>query len=151
MTYLQTKSQKHFHKYFVDSETNDLVCLCGKVRGVKKNDVRFPKESKFHNQTSIYNGYSYDSIKEAQHAMLLDHRKKNKEIKDWERQYPIEIYINGIKIFRMKVDFLLYHNDGSKELQEVKGYATDIFNLKLKLIDAVWLKENPEYTYTLIR
>lgn len=151
MTYFQKRHNKHFHKYFVDSETKESVCLCGKVRGGEKKKSLVPKESKYHNKTSHYNGYWYDSIKEAQYAMVLDDEKKRGLIKDWERQYQIEVYANGYKLFRMKVDFLVYHNDGSKELREVKGYATDIFRLKLKCIEAIWLPEHPDFTYTLIK
>ncbi len=149
--YLQIKHPKHFHRYFVDSETRDAVCLCGKVLGAKKKDPSIPSESKYHNKTCIYKGYGYDSIKEAEYAMILDDDKKNGLIKDWERQYPIEVWANGHKLFRMKVDFLVYNNDGSKTLHEVKGYATDIFRLKLKCIDAIWLPENPDFTYLLIK
>ena len=37
MTFLQKRFGKtHSHRYFVDSATNDAVCLCGKVQGSKK-------------------------------------------------------------------------------------------------------------------
>lgn len=152
--YIQKRNPKHFHRYFVDNETNDIICLCGKVRGAKKTDASslIPKESKYHNQTSFYGGYGYDSIKEAQQAMILDDQKKRGIIKDWQRQYPVEVYApNGQKLFTMKVDFLVRHNDDSYELQEVKGMETDIFRLKLKCLESLWLPENPEYTYTLIK
>lgn len=152
--FLQTKHPRHFHRYFVDKDTNDAICLCGKVKGTKADRGMkdpIPKESKYHNKTSFYNGYGYDSIKEAQYAMVLDDRKKNGLIKDWERQHPIEVYANGKKLFRMKVDFIVYMKDGSKELHETKGYATEVFNLKLKCIEALWLPENPDYSYVLIK
>lgn len=151
MSYLQVKHPKHFHRYFVDSDSNDAVCLCGKVKGKKVKDLPKNSPNKYHNRTTIYNGYNYDSKKEAEYAMFLDDEKRRGMIKEWERQYPIEVRINGQKIFRMKVDFLIHLNDGSKELREIKGYETDIFRLKKKLIDAVFLKENPEYTYLLIK
>lgn len=77
MTYLLRWGAKgHQHRYFVDSETNDAVCLCGKVRGSKKAEP-----GKYHAIRTIYNGYPYDSKFEAETAMSLDWRKRAGDIK----------------------------------------------------------------------
>lgn len=68
MTYLKRRfAKKHTHKYFVDSNTGDALCLCGKVRGSKK-----AKPGKYNALRCRYNGYWYDSKFEAQVAMELD-------------------------------------------------------------------------------
>jgi hypothetical protein len=85
--YLQRHfAKKHCHRYFVDSETNDAVCLCGKVRGTKRAEP-----GKYNAIRSVYNGYPYDSKFEAQKAMDLDWLLKAGKIKAWDRQFPIEI------------------------------------------------------------
>lgn len=149
--YLQTKQTKHFHRYFVNRDTNESVCLCGKEKKSLNSPkgYRIPKENKYHNKSSSYNGYTYDSIKEAQYAMELDDKKRRRLIKDWTRQYQIDVGVNGEHLFKMKVDFLVILNDSSKELHEVKSAWTakiDIFRLKLKIIEQLWLKENPNYS-----
>jgi Protein of unknown function (DUF1064) len=63
------------------------------------------KPSKYHAKTSMYNGYNYDSKKEAEYAMQLDWLIKAKEIKSWERQFKIDIIINGIHICNYFIDF----------------------------------------------
>jgi hypothetical protein len=89
MPYLtKWQSKHHSHRYFVDSETNDAACLCGNVRGSAR--VGNGKQ-KYNAKTTIYNGYAYDSGLEAKVAMELDWRLKAGDIKNWERQYPIEI------------------------------------------------------------
>ena len=147
MTYLQKRqAKKHAHRYFVDSETGDSVCLCGKVRGSER-----AAPNKYHAQTCAYDGYNYDSIAEANYAMELDWRLKAGEFEKWERQVPIRIEVNGYHICTTKVDFLIHHKDGSKELVEVKGFETPDYRIKKKLIEAVFLHEHSEYSYTVVK
>ncbi len=74
--YLQKRfAKKHSHKYFVDTNTNDAVCLCGKVKGSAPM-----ASNKYHAKTCFYNGFWYDSKFEANYAMNLDMRLKAKDI-----------------------------------------------------------------------
>jgi hypothetical protein len=147
MSYLQTRfNQKHQHRYFVDSNDGAAVCLCGKVRGSKK-----AAPNKYHAKTTMYEGVSYDSIFEANYAMQLDWRLKAKEIKAWERQYSVRIEINGQHILTTRVDFRIHHNDGSYELAETKGFETPDYRIKKRLIEVVWLPEQPDHCYTLVK
>ena len=78
MTFLQRRfAKKHTHRCFVDSETNDAVCLCGKVRGSER---AIP--AKYNAIRTVYNGYPYDSKFEAQKAMELDWFLKAGKIKE---------------------------------------------------------------------
>ena len=94
-------------------------------------------KSKYFNKTRTYNNLTYDSIKEAQYAEGLDWRVKGKDIKDWERQIKISLDINGKHICNYYVDFKIIHNDDSIEYVEVKGFVTDLWNLKWKLFEAL--------------
>jgi uncharacterized protein (UPF0297 family) len=94
--------------------------------------------SKYSNVSKIYNGRSYMSHKEATYAWELDQRIKNKEIKEVIPQYRLSLDVNGYHICNYYVDFLVINNDGSKELHEVKGFQTDVFNLKWKLTEALF-------------
>jgi hypothetical protein len=148
MTYLQRRfAKKHSHRYFVDLNTGDAVCLCGKVRGSKK-----AAPGKYNAIRTIYNGYPYDSKFEANYAMQLDWRLKAKDIKGWDRQYPIEIRSPaGELIRRHKVDFRIHHRDGSFELAEVKGFETQEYRLLKKLIETLWLPANLDHVYTVVK
>ncbi len=148
MTYLQKLYPKgHQHRYFVDTETNDAICICGKVRGSKKSEP-----GKYHAIRTQYNGYFYDSKFEAQTAMGLDWRLKAHDIKGWTRQFPIEIRSPaGELIQRHKVDFRIEHNDDSFELLEVKGVETRDWRIIKRLIETLWLPEHPEYIYTVVK
>lgn len=141
--YLQVR-EKHQHKYFVDSETRDIVCFCGKEKGVKDKTHKY---NAHRGSSSTYNGYTYDSIMEANHAAGLDLRVRAGQIKAWDRQFPVRVDINGYHIFTSKVDFRVHELDGSYTLEEVKGVETPDYKLKKKLIEAVFLVENPEYQY----
>lgn len=94
-------------------------------------------KSKYHNKTRHYGGHTYDSIKEAQYAEDLDWRIKAKEIKGWERQVKIPLAVNGKHICNYYVDFKIIHNDDGVEYVEVKGFATQLWNLKWKLFEAL--------------
>jgi hypothetical protein len=153
MTYLQRRFPKgHQHRYFVDTETNDAVCLCGKVRGSTK-----AAPGKYHALRTEYNGVYYDSKFEAQTAMNLDWRLKAKEIKGWARQFMIEIRAPAMKpysgdlILRNKVDFRIEHNDRSFELLECKGFETRDWRITKKLIEELWLPEHLDYVYTVAK
>lgn len=148
MTYLQRQfAKKHQHRYFVDTDTNDAVCLCGKVRGSKK-----ATPGKYNAIRCQYNGYWYDSKFEAQTAMGLDWRLKAGEIKGWTRQFPIEIRSPGGElILRHKVDFRVEHNDDSFELLEAKGFETRDYKITKRLIETLWLPEHLDHVYTVAK
>jgi uncharacterized protein DUF1064 len=143
--YLQKRfGKKHTHRYFIDSETNDAVCLCGKVQGSVRATA-----GKYNAIRSVYNGYPYDSKFEAQYAMQLDWRLKAGDIKSWDRQFPIEIRNpkTGEFLRRHKVDFRIHENDGSYTLVETKGFETRDWRMVRDEIEVLWLPEHLEYTY----
>lgn len=106
---------------------------------------------KYGNRASDYNGYIYDSGFEADYARELDFRLKAKDIKAWERQFKVEIWINGMWILNHKIDFRIENNDGSFELVECKGMETIDWRIRKKLLEAVWLPEHPDHTYTVVK
>lgn len=109
------------------------------------------KTNKYGNKTSIYDGYGYDSKFEASYAMELDALKKKGKIKDWRRQVKQDLRVNGEHITNYFVDFEVTHNDGSIELTEIKGFETETWRLKRKLLEATILKKNPDIKYTVIK
>lgn len=96
------------------------------------------RKNKYNAKTSLYNGRSYHSRKEASYAETLDWLKKSGEIKDCKPQKKIEISVNGKHICNHYVDFEVYYNDGHIEWHEVKGFATNEWILKRRLIEAIF-------------
>lgn len=108
------------------------------------------RQNKYRAKTSIYDGVAYHSKKEAAFAQELDLRKKAGEIKDWRRQVRIPLDVNGQHICDYYIDFEIEHNDGSKEMIEVKGFQTEVWRLKWKLFEAIYNKEHPDIKLTVI-
>lgn len=110
----------------------------------------FYKKNKYGSVKQTYDGYSYHSKAEANYAAELDMRVKAKDIKSWTRQKKIEFYAYGKHICNYYVDFVIFHNDGVQEYTEIKGFHTETWRLKRKLMEA-WIKsEEPQNKYTII-
>ena len=92
----------------------------------------------------MYRGCLYHSKKEAEYAMELDSELLKMKIAGWHRQVDLDIIVKGVHVCKAIVDFLVIHTDGSREYVEVKGFATDVWKLKRKLIAAIY----PDIKYT---
>lgn len=103
--------------------------------------------NKFGAVKQTYNGYNYDSKREAEYAAELDWLLKAKEIKSWDRQVKLSIDINDVHICNYFVDFEVHYYDGRKEYHEVKGYETDLWKIKWKLSKAIYT----DYNFVLIK
>jgi hypothetical protein len=110
---------------------------------------------KYKNISSFYDGYWYQSKREAEHAHTLDLLKKAKNEKDrvaeWKRQVKYSLDVNGYHIANYIVDFEVDYADGHKELHEVKGMELDVWKMKMKLLEATFLHENPNIIYRVIK
>src|SRR5882672_6988634 len=111
-----------------------------------------PAKGKYGNYSATYNGYTYDSRKEALYAAELDLMKKAYYPKDRvvkiERQLNVDLVVNGRKVCRIIPDFRVTFADGRVEWHEVKspGTMTDKWHIKRKLFEALF----PEQVYRVI-
>ena len=96
------------------------------------------KPSYFGTKKQEHNGYQYDSKFEAGYAQELELRQKVGDIKSFDRQKNLDLIVNGYVVCQYRIDFIVYHNDGSIEYVECKGYATDVWKLKWKLFEALF-------------
>jgi len=80
----------------------------------------------------------YDSKFEAGYAADLKLRQKAGDIKSWESQVNLDLNVNGYRVCQYRIDFIVYHNDGTVEYVETKGYPTPIWRLKWKLFEALF-------------
>lgn len=107
--------------------------------------------NKYNAKGRHYNGQWYDSTGEMNYAQELDWRLKAGEIKSWERQVKLELKVNGVAICNYYVDFLIHHNDGSREYVEYKGFETEVWRLKLKILMATQGEIMPGATFTVVK
>lgn len=109
------------------------------------------RKSKYRNVATTTDGIRYHSKKEAKYAQDLEFRKKAGLIKSWERQVRIELYAYGKHICNYYMDFVIYHNDGTVEYVEIKGYETDVWKIKWKLFEAMINAQEPEAILTIVK
>lgn len=132
----------------------------------------FPRPPKYGNRPTEYNGFTYDSRREASFARDLDLMLKAGLLRDWNQQVKVtfEVLADGRlvawsdsaylpgkprgahvaqRVCAHVVDFILVHADGRVELVEVKSRPTRTaaWSLKRRLLEASLLRENPELTY----
>ena len=89
------------------------------------------KKSKYRaNKTSI-DGHTFDSKKEAEYYCELKNRLQANDIKGFCLQ-PIFILAKGLKY---KADFIIFNNDGTQEVIDVKGYRTKEYIAKKKVFE----------------
>lgn len=114
----------------------------------------FQKSGNKYSATSTqYEGITYHSKLEAGYAESLDMRVMAKDIKSWERQVKLDLKVNGTHITNYYIDFVVTHNDGKKEFVEVKGFETDVWRMKWKILEATFedFKETPDDFLTVVK
>jgi uncharacterized Zn finger protein (UPF0148 family) len=92
--------------------------------------------NKFGAKKTEFKGHRYDSKFEAQVAEDLDLRLKAGDIKEVARQVKIPLEAYGSHITNYIIDFVITHNDGHLEYLEAKGYETDTWKMKWKMLEA---------------
>ena len=106
-----------------------------------------PKESKYHNRKADYRDpktgetITFDSEKERDYYLLLKDRERRGEIYDLQRQVAIEIQKaftdargNYYRSITYKADFVYLDNNTIRHYIDVKGFKTEVYKLKKKLL-----------------
>lgn len=99
-------------------------------------------KSKYHNKKVEFRGFTFDSVKERDYYLYLLDREKRGEVRDISRQYRIEILPSfttpageKIKAITYLADFYFFDIvSNSWRVIDVKGYKTDVYKLKKKLL-----------------
>ena len=92
--------------------------------------------SKYRNIKTEVDGIVFDSKAEAKRYMELKILEKANEISDLRLQYPFECKINEKKICTYKADFDYFEGD-QWVIEDVKGFRTQVYKLKKKLVEAL--------------
>lgn len=89
------------------------------------------KKTKYNANKVEVDGIKFDSKKEADYYSELKLRLQAGDIKGFCRQAEF-ILANNV---RYKADFVIFNNDGTSEIIDVKGFKTDVYKLKKKLFE----------------
>jgi hypothetical protein len=98
------------------------------------------KKSKYNAKKTYIDGFKFDSKVESKYYLYLKDRKAKGEIKDFELQPSFTLQDKfktkdgkTIRSITYIADFKVVHNDGSIEIIDVKGDATDVAKIKRKM------------------
>ena len=92
--------------------------------------LKKPKRNKYNARKTKIDGNTFDSIKEAEYYKELELLRKTGEIK-WYCLQPTFILSEGVKY---KADFIVLDKNNEVHVIDVKGFKTDVYKLKKKLL-----------------
>lgn len=112
----------------------------------------FTGYTKYKAKRTEYNGLVYASKFEADVAKQLDLRLASGEFSKIEAQFRVPLYIylaNGkpTTLFTYVCDFRCERPDGTYLLVEAKGFKTNVYRIKRKILELVWLPDHPGYAF----
>ena len=93
--------------------------------------------SKYRSVKTTIDGIKFDSKKEAKRYQELKILERVGEVKSLELQPRYDLIVNTVKIGFYKADFR-YIQDEKEVVEDVKGMKTPIYNLKKKLVKAIY-------------
>lgn len=97
------------------------------------------KRNKYNNRIVVVNGIKFHSQKEAKRYAELLLLLREGVISDLATQVPYLITVNGKKICRYVADFVYRDlQTHGTVVEDVKGYRTEIYKLKKKLVEAIY-------------
>lgn len=83
-------------------------------------------------------GIKFDSKKEAARYQVLKLCEKAGTITNLSLQPKFDLIVNGVKIGFYKADFKYNNLDGKEVIEDVKGVKTPVYNIKKKMIKAIY-------------
>lgn len=94
--------------------------------------------AKYKNKRVDRGGQVFDSKREASDYDGLAMLERGGVIRDLKRQVTIPLIVNGVTITRYRADFTYIKvSTGKTVIHETKGFWTDLFRIKWKLLQAI--------------
>ncbi len=93
--------------------------------------------NKYRAKKCVIDGIKFDSQKEGRRYTALKLLERSGTIKDLELQPKYDLIVNGYRVGFYKADFRYIEND-KLVVEDVKGMKTPIYNLKKKMIKAIY-------------
>lgn len=101
------------------------------LKATMENNTTSTRKSKYGANKVEIDGIKFDSKKEADYYSKLKLRLAAKDIKGFCRQ-PEFILAPSL---RYKADFIVFNNDGTSEIIDVKGMQTQVYKDKKKVFE----------------
>lgn len=101
------------------------------IEEYKNYNEKANKKSKYRAQKTSIDGHTFDSKKEADYYCELKNRLRASDIKGFCLQ-PTFILAKGLKY---KPDFIIFNNDNTTEIIDVKGIKTKEYIAKKKMFE----------------
>lgn len=96
------------------------------------------KKPKYGNKGILVDGIWFQSTKEGKRYEILKLLERVMAIKDLKRQQTFVLAVNGKVICRYRADFTYTLADtGEKIVEDTKGYRTEIYRLKRKMMEVI--------------
>ena len=91
--------------------------------------------SKYHAKKTVFDGITFDSYKEAQRYAILKILEKQGHIENLQRQVKYELIPKqkGERAAFYVADFV-YKENGQEVVEDCKGFRTDVYKIKRKLM-----------------
>jgi len=111
--------------------------------------------NKYRNKKIVIDGIKFDSMREAAVYQDFMRQKKQGQIKELDLQVPFTLQekfkdeYGACRPIKYKADFVVTHSDGLIEVIDVKGYETDVFKLKWKMLRKVM--KHMDYKLTIMK
>lgn len=102
--------------------------------------MRWRSYNKYKNKKNIYDGIKFDSEQERNHYIYLKFLEQQGDIHDLKRQVRFELqpsfkhHGKTIRAITYVADFTFYDLDGNYHIIDVKGFKTDVYLLKKKMM-----------------
>lgn len=97
------------------------------------------KRPKYNNKKTQVGSLTFDSKAEADAYILLKMAEERGAISDLKTKCPecrFKLHVNGILVATYVADFV-YTDNGERVVADKKGYRTDVYKLKKKLMKAI--------------
>ena len=111
---------------WTEDEYNEFLKRTGKAAAPQQ------KRNKYNARRVTVDGISFDSRKEADYYSALKLQLRAGLIKGFCRQPRFPLTENSLRAVEYVSDFIVFNNDGTADIIDVKGMETDVFRLKMK-------------------
>jgi hypothetical protein len=93
--------------------------------------------NKYRNKPIVVDGIRFPSRKEATRYAELKLMERAGLVSNLRLQVTYPLEINGVKVCSYRADFV-YRENGKEIVEDSKGFKTDIFRLKSKMMRAAY-------------
>lgn len=117
---------------------DDLKKFEANVSGNKIVKVPPKKENKYGNRKTLIDGIAFDSKKESNRYLELKMLQAHGDISNLQIQQGFELKVNDQLICKYIADFVFVDHTKKLVVEDVKGFKTPVYNLKKKLMKAIY-------------